>query len=68
MIEGEIMKVKTSYTGCDYITAGKVCDVKVSGNDEILIDDEGEGIDIIGPKWDSTCPHLDDEGYWEEVE
>lgn len=61
------IKVKTSYTGCGYITAGKVYEVKVSCSGEILIDDAGDEIDIMGPDWGSTCPHLNDEGYWEEV-
>ena len=62
------MKVNTSYAGCSYITAGKVYNVEQNGIEELIIDDEGDTISIIGPSWDSTCPHLNNEGYWELVE
>lgn len=61
------VKVKTSYEGCDYITAGKVYDVVVSGTDEILIDDNGDKVNIVGPSYGCFCPHLNDEGRWELV-
>ena len=63
----QTIKVKTSYTGCNYITSGKVYEVKVSGIFESMIADVGDKIDIVGPYWGLTCPHLNDEGYWEEV-
>ena len=62
------MKIKTSYTGCGYITDGKVYDVKLNGVEELIVDDDGDTISVIGPSWGSSCPHLNDEGYWELVE
>ncbi|QDP56544.1 MAG: hypothetical protein Tp118SUR00d2C21406351_50 [Prokaryotic dsDNA virus sp.] len=61
------MKVKTSYTSCEYITAGKIYHVEQDGVDEIIIDDDGDTIYIMGPSY-SACPHLNDEGHWEEVQ
>ena len=62
------MKVNTSYAGCSYITAGKVYNVEQNGIEELIIDDEGDTISIVGPSWGFACPHLSDEGYWELVE
>ena len=61
------MEVKTSYTDCEYITAGKVYDVVVSGINENIIDDEGHKINIVGPNYGGICPHLHDIGKWELV-
>lgn len=62
------MKIKTSYTDCRSITAGKVYDVEQDGVDEMIIDDDGDTLYIVGLSWGSTCPHLDDMGHWELVE
>lgn len=58
------MKVKTDYSECEYITAGKVYEVD---EDEYIIDDDGSRICIMTPSWNTVCPHLDDKGFWEEV-
>ena len=63
------IKVRTSYTGCPYITAGKVYEAVVL--DEFLLPkimgDHGEmvGIYAFPGKPGHTCGHLDCVGSWE---
>lgn len=62
------MKVKTSYEGCEYITAGKVYEVTVYGKTgETIIDDDGDVIEIVLPRWGFACGQLDSIGKWELV-
>lgn len=57
--------VKTNYTGCLYITAGKVYEVTGSdGKYCWIVDDQGDRIYIIADEAD-TCYHLDSVGFWE---
>lgn len=62
-----MMKVKTDYNECEYITAGKVYDVV---NDWYITNDDGIEICIVTPKpgFKTSCAHLDSKGFWEEVE
>lgn len=60
------MKVKTTYTDCDYITAGK--EYEVGGSNEIggnIIDDEEDSIFVLIGK--NKCMHLNLEGTWEII-
>ena len=51
------MKVKTDYSKCAYITAGKVYSIELdSDGDHTIIDDVGEKIWIVIDK--VGCPHL----------
>lgn len=59
------MKIRTSYTGCPYITAGKIYEVisHYKGFAEIYADCD---IDISAKLY-GTCAHLNDVGTWEIV-
>ncbi len=62
------MKVKTSYNECEYIASGKVYELTIDGPSESIIDDRGELIEIVLPRWGFGCSHLDNIGEWEVVE
>ncbi len=64
------MKVKTDYTGCEYVTAGKeyeVVDVNVCGGRNLVYISADNGSMIIVYIGDDTCPHLDNKGFWQVV-
>lgn len=67
--------VRTSYTGCPYVTAGKnylVTEIagRPTGACGWIIDDAGEriGIGIPAGGTSNTCAHLDWKGVWEIIE
>ena len=68
---GLMMKVKTSYEGCRYITAGKVYNVSnISDNNlsgEILNDKGAEILILLPNQYNEPCAHLGHEGRWEVV-
>ena len=52
--------VTTDYTGCPYITAGKLYKVNRYGTSgEKITFDAGDEREIISPSWSSTCGFLD---------
>ncbi len=60
------MKIRTSYTGCSYITAGKIYDAKPLGDGMASIETDNVGMLIViyrGRK----CGHLNSIGTWEIV-
>lgn len=59
--------VKTNYTGCSYITAGKVYEViGAIGHGCWIVDDQGDIIHIA-TREAATCCHLDSVGFWEHT-
>ena len=65
------IKVRTSYTGCPYITAGKVYEAKQKQGwlAPYIINDEGSESHIMAHEAliGEDCPHLNNEGHWEIV-
>ena len=59
------MKVKTSYTGSGYITAGKEYEVQLftGGDCGAIIDDKGDRLFIVL----SVCAHINEQA-WEVVQ
>lgn len=62
------MKVRTSYSECEYITAGRLYKLTIDGPSESIISDRGELLEIALPRWGVGCSHLDNIGEWEIVE
>lgn len=61
--------VMTDYTGCGYITAGKVYELTFDeDDDELVVDDEGDKILIMSPFYQETCFHLEGAGRWYYVD
>jgi hypothetical protein len=57
--------VMTDYTGCRYVTAGKVYELAFDeNNDELVVDDEGDKIIIASPVYHASCFHLEGIGRW----
>ena len=63
-----IVKVKTDYEGCEYITTGKEyeCSISIVSGIPYIINDNGTAsyIDLD----EVNCPHLNHEGTWSIVE
>ena len=66
------MKIKTTYEGCPYITAGKVYDATLcnSLNNEYIITTDIATISYVylDANISEPCGHLDKIGTWEVVE
>ena len=62
------MKVKTDYTKCNYIKAGKIYEVCTDGYSQLITNESGDRIEILAPPFSGSCPHLNCEGFWEVVE
>lgn len=62
--------VMTDYTGCDYITAGKVYEMTLGEDTDELIepDDVCAEINIMGPDYRVPCTHLHGIGSWYYVD